>query len=251
MRRTHAAVAATSALALAGGALVALPVGSASAIPSSARLLSVSASPTSYVSKPDLSSYNNVTVTAVFNDPAREIDYVSFDNAGTGPQSRFVSRDTDSTSVDSGAKRTFSFTFRQNFSSVDAGVNRVYVAGIKRYSQFLDGTTGSTSFVIKNKPSLQFSKTTGLRIWGTKANFFGTMASTSQNANQKVRIEFDRKGKQKGKKWKKRQVVRTNDRGQFFTKKFKINKVGRYRARFAGTTYVLPVTAVYKVTRSS
>lgn len=246
MRRTSAvaAIAASSALALTAGLLIALPSGAASAA-TAPTLISLQVSPSSVTTVGKYGADRKITVTAVYNDPDRVIRNVGFSNNGESIQNYSPK---DFAPIESGARRTFAGDFRADFNT-DPGTTKVYVEGQVGYGDLVPGTQGRTSYVVKNKPTMRIDPTTGLSIWGTKAKFYGHLSSTPDNANKKVRIDFDRKGKQKGKQWQKRQVVRTNADGLFFTKKFKINKEGRFRATFAGTTYVLPASDVWKVKR--
>ena len=72
------------------------------------------------------------------------------------------------------------------------------------------------------------------------------MRSLTKFGLSQVTIQFKAKGT---KKWKKRQVLETDADGRYFTKRFKINRTGTWRAVFKGKGYVLPAKGTYKVRR--
>ena len=235
MRALTAAV----ATAVAAGVVVSSPAtGSAAVAP---KLVSVTVSPASVTTIGEIGRQSSVVVTVVYDDPDKVLRNAAFSNNGTRIQSYSPK---DFTPEESGSRRTFSGTFDEDYGSAP-GVRTVHVEGQVGYGEQVAGTVGTTSYVVRNKPRLDL---TGTRLmsamWGTKSKLTGSLTATPANAGQKVTVQFKAKGK---KKWKKRQVLKTDADGRYFTKKFKINRAGTWRAVFKGKGYVLPAKGTYKM----
>lgn len=235
MRRTLTAL---SVSALAAGALAATPaVGSAAVAP---KLVSVSVSPSSVTTVGEYGKSRVVKVTVVYDDPDRVIRNAAFSNNGPTIQNYSPK---DYTSTDSGSRRTFTGEFKEDWNTRPGRIS-VHVEGQVGYGELVPGTVGKTSYVVRNKPLIDISGTQSISyIWGKKARLTGVLTSTPLNAGQKVTVQF----KAKGSKWKKRQVVKTDADGRYYTKKFKINQTGTWRAVFKGKGYVLGAKGTYKV----
>jgi len=239
MRRTVLAL--STAAALGAGVLVVLPdTASAATAP---KLLSVKASKKSVTTVGKYNAERKVTITAVYDDPDDVLDNVGFSTSGPIRSNTGVWGDYSP--VESGDKRTFSYTFEENYYS-KPGVRKVYVVGQVKYNQNVAGTSGSTSYVVKQKPILSFYGTTLMSMmWGHKKAFYGSLTSTGAPEHRKIKVQFKKSGT---KKFVTKQKLRTGDRGSFFTKKFTIDQRGKWRATFGGTKYILavkskPVTA--------
>jgi hypothetical protein len=236
MRRTLTALTLT---ALASGALVALPeTASAEVAP---RLVSVSVSPGSVTTVGEYGKDRVVKVTVVYDDPDRVIRNAAFSN--NGPQIQTYSP-KDFSSVDAGSRRTFTGEFTEDWNSRPGKVT-VHVEGQVGYGDRVPGTVGTTSYVVRNKPKIDISGTRSISyIWGKKSALTGNLSSTPLRANQKVTVQFKAKGT---KKFKKKQVVRTDADGFYLTKKFKIDRAGTWRAVFKAKGYVLGAKGTFKV----
>lgn len=247
VRRTL--ITAATCAAMAGGLFVGAPAANAATCkPQSApayectlpTLLSVNATPPSVVSIASTSSKKaKVKVTAVFNDPDKLLGYLDVYDDLYGTMRESYARAEEAPG--SGAKRTFVVTYDVN-PGYAAGKRTVRVVGKwvnwPEVSGDPAGPTGSASFVIRHKPKLTLNGT-HTPLWGTKSALYGALYDTSEAARQQVKIQFKAKGT---KKWVTRQTLKTNSEGSFFTKKFKINRVGTWRATSRAHGYILKAT---------
>ena len=209
--------------------------------------MSVTASPKSVTTSASSTPPKKVTITAVYNDPDDQLKHVAFSNSvpltpGLGTNAK------DFTAVKSGTRRTFSWTFGEDYNSKPGAQARVRRGPGRATARTSRARPAARTYTVKNKPLLTLRGSRSISyIWGTKARLVGSLTSTPSNAKRTIKIQFDKKGKQKGKQWKTRQTLKTDASGNFQTKKFKISTAGTWRASYGGSTYILSAKGTFKV----
>lgn len=168
-----------------------------------------------------------VPLVAVVSDPDGVVNRVTFTAVGPGNQT--FAFGSDSTGSGPASARVYEADLTDR-SSDGAGQRKVTVAVELTDGADVSGWAGATrttSYTLRVVPLLAMYQHPG-RSSAKRVAFAGHLTGYLDNAGRKVVVQF----KSKGKKWKKKQVVRTKGHlGAYGTKRFKIKKTGKWRVK--------------------
>lgn len=197
--------------------------------------VSVTASPSTVVISS--SGTRAVALTAVFNDPADIVRSVDFNislpdgTKRTAYASGYLSK--------SGTRETYRAVYNA-YSFYAPGVYRVTaVAGrdSNKAQSFTTTPQVSGAFVVKHTATSTIYPSKYVFYRGDKLRFTGTVRNTTRPSGLKVTVQFKAKGKKKFKKIGK--SVKSNAAGEWKSKKYRMVKTGKWRAKISGKGYVV------------